>query len=252
MPFRFAQFVLLFLSQSINLAFSQNSILYSKLSSECVSLISNYPPTVSLYASEVCHVCQGLGLTPSVEPCCSKSNPTACFASSFYGKIVTDAGKPAPITVSGSFAGTSRRTYFASTNCDSAFSIEQRCAASSPGFTNLCFHQQQSCLCSASGKWAGPVFDNHWSSCLAWAETANPSEYSLFGPNTDGVVQSRKCQTFSELTATGGTPSNCLTSASNTLSSTSLQAGGLPSATSSGAARENAGFIVRLIIFCAR
>lgn len=207
---------------------AQNPTTYSSLSSECVSFISVYPPTVSSYASQICRVCQGLQISPSVEPCCSNSNPTACFATSFYSISVTDATLSAPLNI----PTTSTTRAYGSIYCDSAVSIFESCEAVTPGFDNLCFHDQQSCLCSTSGTWAPSYFDNYWSSCLSWAETVNPSEYSLLGPNTNGVVQSRKCQTWAELTATGGVPSDCLTSASATLSSVSLT-GASPSASTS-------------------
>lgn len=198
-----------------SLAFAQNSALFSSLYSECITFIPEYPPTVSLYASKFCHVCQGLSLTPSIEPCCSNSNPTACFASSFYSTSLSDATIAAPITVApASFTG--------SANCDAAFSILEGCENATPGFDRLCFHDQQSCYCSTSGTWAPNYYDNYWSSCLAWASISAPSSYSLLGPNVNGVVQSRKCQTWAQLTATGGSPSNCQTSAPNTLSPTSI------------------------------
>ena len=194
---------------------AQNSTLDSSLSSECAAFITKYPPTVSLYASQICHVCQGLQLSPSVEPCCSNSNPTACFASSFYSISITGATTSAPITVA-------PPSYTGSANCDAVISILQSCENASPGFDNLCFHDQQSCLCSTSGTWAPSYYDDYWSSCLSWASASDASSYSLLGPHTNGVVESRKCQTWEQLTATGGTPSNCLTSPSNVLSSTSL------------------------------
>lgn len=211
------------LSRSVD---CQNPTLQASLSSECISFISEYPPTVSLYASEICHVCQGLSLSPSVEPCCSNSNPTACFASSFYGITVPDATASAPITVA-------PPSYTGQANCDAVISIVEVCEAATPGFDNLCFHDQQSCLCSTSSTWAPSYFDDYWSSCLAWASTSSPAEYSLLGPETNGVVQSRKCQTWGSLTATGGTPSDCNTSptAMETAQSTSLR-----TATSSAAA----------------
>src|SRR5277367_6404455 len=89
-------------------AAAHNSTLYSSLSSECVSFITKYPPTVSLYAS---HVCQGPHLSPSVEPCCSNSSPTACFASSFYGI-------PVPVQQS-----QLQSSYTGSANCDAVISI---------------------------------------------------------------------------------------------------------------------------------
>jgi hypothetical protein len=145
---------------------------------------------------------------------------------------ITDATASAPITVA-------PPSYTGSANCDAAFSILQSCEIASPGFDNLCFHDQQSCFCSTSGTWAPNYYDDYWSSCLAWASASDASSYLLLGVHTNGVVQSRKCQTWGQLTATGGTPSNCLTSASNVLSSTSLATARLTTlipATATGAA----------------
>jgi hypothetical protein len=133
-----------------------------------------------------------------------------------------------------------------STNCNSAASMVENCEGSTPGFDNLCWHDMQKCLCSTSGTWAPTIFDNFWSSCLAWASTADPSQYSLLGPQTNGVVQSRKCQTWAEFTATGGIPSGCNTSPANTLSSTSLAAARPSSIVPTGAAAEIADMQVRL------
>lgn len=212
-------------------ASSSVSALLSSQSSQCVSFISAYPPTVSLYASQACQVCQNLQISPSIEPCCSNSNPTACFASSLYGISVTDGTRSAPITTSAASLG--------SVNCDAVISILEFCEAATPGFDDLCFHDQQSCLCSTSGTWAPSYYDNFWSGCLAWASTAAPASYSLLGPNADGQVQSRKCQSYASLTATGGIPSNCLVSSPNTLSTTSLTStgsAGLQSTSSPGLA----------------
>lgn len=229
---------LIFIINRLSLASAQASIA-SSLSSECVSFISQYPPTVSLYASQICHVCQGLGVTPSVEACCGAVNPTACFASSFYSISATDTAVTETLGLS--------QTGFPETNCDSVTSILKSCQAATPNILALCFHDQQSCLCSTSSTFAGDYYDNFWSGCLSWAETYNPSMYSELGPSANGVVQSRPCQIWSQLTATGGTPSNCATSASATLTSTSLAP--LSTATAQGAAadqREQVGSLLEL------
>lgn len=230
--------ILAILANFHSLAVAQNSTAYSILSSECISYISAFPPTVSLYAFQLCQVCQGLQLSPSIEPCCSAANPTACFASSFYHLSVSDATITAAPTLMTSTGSTTMLGYYGNTNCDSVISILENCEAATPGFDNLCFHYQQACFCSTSGTWAPSIYDDYWSSCLAWASTANPSYYSDLGPGTNGVVQSRKCQTWEQLTATGGTPSDCLTSPSNTLSPTSLAPARASSITSTGAAAE--------------
>ena len=218
---------------------AQNPTLFSSLSSECISFISQYPPIVSLYASQICRVCQGFQLSPSVEGCCSNTNPTACFASSFYHISVTAPTiTPAP-ALSTATSSVTRVGYYGSTNCDSAISILEDCEAATPGFDNLCFHDQQKCLCSTSGTWAPTIYDDYWSSCLGWASTADPSHYSLLEPSGNRVVQSRKCQTWGALTVSGGTPSNCLTSPSNTASfvsiNTAISSSLMPTTTSAAA-----------------
>ena len=176
----------------------------STLSRDCVNFISRFHPTISKHASMVCHACKGLGISPSVEPCCSKSDKAACFASSFY-----DITKPLT-TESLSISG-APPIYTGSANCDAAVSIYASCEASTLDFNDKCFQDQQSCLCSTSSKWAPAYYDNYQSSCLAWASTANPGYYSLLEPNPNGVVQTRKCHSWHSHTATGGSPSNCPT-----------------------------------------
>lgn len=188
--------------------------LASSLSGACVSLISQYPPTESLYASQVCHVCQGLGLTAPVDQCCGAADPTACFANSLFGVTATGSSSTATLGLS--------ETGYPITNCYSVTAIFTSCLAATPAFQSLCFHDQQSCLCSTWGIAAPDYYDNYWSSCLSYLSEYEPSEYSMLGPDSNGNVQSRKCSTWQQLTATGGVPSNCLTSPSNTASSTSL------------------------------
>ena len=52
-------------------------------------------------------------------------------------------------------------SYTGSANCDAVISIFQCCEIASPGFDNLCFHDQQSCLCSTSGAWAPSYYDDY-------------------------------------------------------------------------------------------
>lgn len=186
------------------------SSLSSAQSTDCVSAINQYPPTIASYASSICYLCQGLAISPSIEPCCSASNPTACFASSFYGVSVSDA------TISSTIDNPP-----ALSSCFAAIGVSTSCEQASPGFGNLCFHDQQSCYCSTSGTFAPSYYDDFWSKCLAYLSTAFPSSYSKIGPNENGVVQSRPCQTWNQLTLTEGTPSNCMTSAAASLGSPS-------------------------------
>lgn len=124
-----------------------------------------------------------------------------------------------------------------SAGCDLAASIINVCEASTPNFEDLCFHDAQSCLCSTSGTWAPSFYDNNWSSCLAWAMASDQQFYSsLIPPN--GVVQSRKCQTWGAFTATGGIPSGCNTSPLPTSSSASPTPGTSSTINSSGAAAQ--------------
>jgi hypothetical protein len=78
------------------------------------------------------------------------------------------------------------------------------CQAKTPDFLDLEFSSMFTCLCSQSGSFVPTVWDGAWSTCLEWASTAEPSEYSLFGPSGNGQLVTTMCEQFA--TNTSGFP----------------------------------------------
>ena len=62
--------------------------------------------------------------------------------------------------------------------CSSLSSAIKSCAIKSSGFFDSPFLDQASCLCYVSGSFRPSVFDDYYSSCLGYAQTAGPDIYS--------------------------------------------------------------------------
>lgn len=162
--------------------------LYTSLSSECVSVITVCVPTISSCAASLCHICTGLDITPSIEPCCAAPTPTACFSDYIAGKPLTypSSSLPPPVVTVDSSAAA----------CSSVLSVSSNCVAATPDFEQLEFSSQSSCLCSVNGEYAPTVYDNFFSTCAAWASTADPSEYSVVFEISGKPVVRTPCQYF--------------------------------------------------------
>jgi hypothetical protein len=194
---------------------------YSALSSSCFTFPSNCAPTIFTCASEICHVCTSLGITPSIEPCCCASSWPAtlsCFSDYLAGNPITYTTPPGPPSSGISSFDSS------AVACVSVESILNSCEAVTPDFIDLDFSSQSSCLCSANGTHAPTVYDGFLSTCLAWVSTANPAEYSLVGQNSGRDVVRTPCERFA--TDTSGFPTTQLPATPTT--------GTLPSKTASG------------------
>jgi len=136
---------------------------------ECSSLLETCQPTISTCADYVCAQCTDLGQTV-LNNCCSQASPVQCFingAGSGSGNgggnpyITTQAPDPNLIA------------------CSTALNDVTSCEAQTPGFSNLANSDEASCLCYDSNtSWNPNAFDLPWSSCVAWAETADISVYS--------------------------------------------------------------------------
>jgi len=225
---------LLYLWQAC-LASAQQNPHFSSLSSECVQFLTTCEPTISSCAIDICSLCTSLSITPSIEPCCAAATPVDCFSSYVRGVTITAAGG------SGSIASPTTSTDSSVLACISAYSIISSCEASTPGFTNLAFSSQATCLCSTSGTFAPGVYDGYWSTCLAWASTASPGEYSQLGPTGGGDVVRTPCQSYAASTSRAGVAPNdtsAITTSPATLpmSSSFISATESPSVVSHGGA----------------
>ena len=207
----------------------QNS-LYTSLSSNCQSIITVCEPTILSCAVSLCHICTSLGVTPSIEPCCAAPEPTACFSSYVAGSPITYTAPAGPTGPTYTSFDTSAEA------CGSVENFSSSCAAATPNFEQLEFSSQASCFCSPNGTYAPTVFDGYWSTYFAWASTAAPDEYALFGPTGGGDLDRTPCQKFA--TAPGSFPKTTIPTIPASATATS---GPLANPTASGAARTSKG-----------
>ncbi|PMD52753.1 uncharacterized protein K444DRAFT_668421 [Hyaloscypha bicolor E] len=133
--------------------------------SECGSLLSTCQPTISTCAKIVCAECTDLGQTV-INNCCSQANPQQCFisraGSGGNGNPYITTAAPDPNLAA----------------CSTALEYITECEAGTPGFSNLANSDEASCLCyDSTTSWDPVAFDNPWSSCIAWAKTADSTAY---------------------------------------------------------------------------
>jgi hypothetical protein len=209
-----------------------SSSLSAELSQECISQIyTGCIPTIASCAADICYLCTSLGISPSIEPCCAATVPTACFASNFLHGVISSATglvtlptEPIPSNLatlsaakSGSEAISSLRRLSSelpelATSCQSFSSVYARCVASTPDFRHLSFSDLQPCICSTNGTYAGSLYDNYFSGCLKYVSVRDPAEYSAQGRTGGGVLTgvhgsltflgSRPCEKYAQITAT--------------------------------------------------
>jgi len=65
------------------------------------------------------------------------------------------------------------------TACSAALDAITICESATPGFSNLANSDEASCLCyDSTTSWDPLAFDDPWSSCIAWASTADTTAYA--------------------------------------------------------------------------
>jgi len=230
-------FAALLYSWQACLSSAQQNPDFSSLSSECVQYLTKCEPTISSCAIDICSLCTSLSITPSIEPCCAAATPVDCFSSYVEGVTITATSRSGSIST---IASPTTSIDSSALACISAYSIISYCEASTPGFTNLAFSSQATCLCSTSGTFAPGVYDGYWSTCLAWASTASPGEYSEFGPTGGGDVVRTPCQNYAASTSSAGVAPNSA-SAMTTLPATLPMSSSFISATGSSSVVSHGG-----------
>jgi len=135
--------------------------------SECQDFISTCPPIKTSCASMVCGQCYGIG-DATFKSCCNEAQQANCFQTAFGAGNNNGGGNPYVTTTAAdpNYAG-----------CQSAFAILSACESATPNFDNLDGITQASCLCyDATSAWVPNAFDQPWSSCVAWASTADTTD----------------------------------------------------------------------------
>lgn len=162
--------------------------------SECSSLLETCQPTISTCANIVCGQCTDLG-QKAINSCCSQAVPYQCFISGGGGgsNYVTTLAPDANLVA-----------------CSTALAYISECDSEIPGFSNLPNSIEASCLCYDSNTSWNPLgFDDPWSSCIAWAETADATAYSGLVVNagmcvSEGDVRSAPASGAVASTTAGG------------------------------------------------
>lgn len=120
----------------------------------------------------ICNNCKGY--IPNAfksASCCDYATPQPCFESVFAGangnaNLATPSSADATITDPNLSV------------CATALSGLSACEQATPSFTALSSAAQATCLCyNSGGDYAGAAFDDPWSSCVAFAQTADTSDY---------------------------------------------------------------------------
>jgi hypothetical protein len=120
-------------------------------------------------ADYVCAQCTDLGQTV-LNNCCSQASPVQCFINGAGSGSGNGGGNPY-ITTQAPDPNL--------TACSTALNDITTCEAQTPGFSDLANTDEASCLCYDSNtSWDPNAFDLPWSSCVAWAKTADVSVYS--------------------------------------------------------------------------
>jgi hypothetical protein len=155
---------------------SVDPISCSRLSSECLLVTSQCAPTISSCAYSYCALCTDLGILPAIEPCCAAPTQTACFDDLLAGQ---------PLSQTGNFATITNQP--APPACQSVESIIDSCTRATPGFTELEFSSQFTCLCSKNGVYAPLIYDEYTSTCLAYLSSVSPAVYLSIGGQINGT-----------------------------------------------------------------
>jgi hypothetical protein len=115
-------------------------------------------------ANIVCAQCTDLGQS-RINNCCSQAVPLQCFIAGAGGNTQTN-----PYLT----------TLAPDPNfdvCSTALDYITQCESLTSGFSDLANSDEASCLCYDSTSWDPNGFDVPWSSCIAWAKTANSTVY---------------------------------------------------------------------------
>ena len=184
----------------------------AEIRSQCLS-VGNDP---SECIDFICDSCTELD--PTIASCCQRSgdlNKAQCISDN----LDTDSPSPQPtdssdmdpsLTASTGFSRTrttsSLRTTTApidaNAGCSSFVDQQSSCEAATPGFEDIvAWSSLASCFCYSSSSYAPRSFDNPYSSCLSYLETADTELYSSFTIGNNFAI-STPCAAIGDLEET--------------------------------------------------
>lgn len=125
----------------------------------------------------VCNLCVQF-LPKSVKGCCQESPPASCFQNILEGGSSGSQDEQQSLSASPAAGSSNTITDANAAVCATALAAVSACEVATSGFDNLDATAQASCLCyDTANSYIPSVFDGAWSSCAAYASTADTSDY---------------------------------------------------------------------------
>lgn len=115
-------------------------------------------------AKYLCQQCYSMG-GAGFKECCNQPTPYVCFDQAEGG------GNQDITTAPPSVTNAQQRA------CQTAGDMMLSCESATSGFDSLDDSDAASCLCYSNTHWQPKSFDQPFSSCIAWASTADTSDY---------------------------------------------------------------------------
>ncbi|KAL8858091.1 MAG: hypothetical protein Q9178_005416 [Gyalolechia marmorata] len=171
----------------------------AEIRSQCLTVGSDPSECIDF----ICDSCTDLD--PAIASCCQRSgdlNKAQCISDN----LDTDSTSPsttdsndASITRPTSSFQTTTAPADANSGCSSLLDKQSSCKAATPGFASIiAWSSQASCFCYSSSSFAPRTFDNYYSSCLSYLETADTELYSSLTIGDD-VAVSTPCAFIGDL-----------------------------------------------------
>ena len=213
-------FVLMTLAFQATHALSTGTIVSLSKRQGCSGLQAQCESSISDCVDYICNSCN---LSSVISQCCAATDDTAklkCFETGLEGGLGSGSAAPSEAVTSALVTSALPTSIANDPNyiaCTSFYGIFENCESQTPGFSNEPFTSKALCLCYSSETYVGSVYDGHYSSCLAYFSTGDPSEYSQIQATDGGVITSRPCSANAgALTASTG-PTTAASNGATTL-----------------------------------
>ncbi|KAL8915084.1 MAG: hypothetical protein Q9171_000387 [Xanthocarpia ochracea] len=172
----------------------------AEIRSQCLTVGSDPSECIDF----ICDSCTELD--PAIASCCQRSgdlNKAQCISDNLdtdsSSSPTTDSSDTSIRTRPTSSFQTTTAPADANAGCSSLLDKQSSCKAATPGFEYIiAWSSQASCFCYSSSSYVPRSFDNYYSSCLSYLETADTELYSsLTIGNT--VAISTPCASIGDL-----------------------------------------------------
>ncbi|KAL8915643.1 MAG: hypothetical protein Q9172_006812 [Xanthocarpia lactea] len=149
----------------------------AEIRSQCLTVGSDPSECIDF----ICDSCTELD--PTIASCCQRSgdlNKAQCISDNLDTDS-SDGSTASSRTRPTSSFPTTTAPADANAGCSSLSSKQSSCKAATPGFEYIiAWSSQASCFCYSSSSYVPRTFDNYYSSCLSYLETADTELYSSY------------------------------------------------------------------------